>query len=99
MLGGLGVPELIIILVIVMLVFGVGRVGEIGKDLGKGIREFRKASSGDFDEDPKPAQNPAAPAEAPEPVTVPAASTDASVADAQQPIAEVTQTADEGKQG
>jgi len=46
----LGVPELIIILVIVLLVFGVGRLGDVGGALGKGIREFKKASSGDVDE-------------------------------------------------
>ena len=33
-------PELTVILVIVLLIFGVGRVPEIGKALGKGIREF-----------------------------------------------------------
>src|SRR5690348_648385 len=40
-----GAPELIIILVIVMLVFGVGKLPEVGGAIGKGIREFRKASS------------------------------------------------------
>ena len=39
-------PELTVILVIVLLIFGVGRVPEIGKALGKGIREFRKSTSG-----------------------------------------------------
>ena len=38
-------PELTVILVIVLLIFGVGRVPEIGKALGKGIREFRKGTS------------------------------------------------------
>ena len=38
----LGPTELIIILVIVLLLFGVGRLGRIGGELGKGIREFRK---------------------------------------------------------
>jgi sec-independent protein translocase protein TatA len=38
----LGPTELIIILVIVLLIFGVGRVGKIGAELGSGIREFRK---------------------------------------------------------
>jgi sec-independent protein translocase protein TatA len=38
-------PELTVILVIVLLIFGVGRVPEIGKALGKGIREFRKGSA------------------------------------------------------
>jgi sec-independent protein translocase protein TatA len=46
----LGIPELIIILVIVLLVFGVGRLGDVGSALGKGIREFKQASSGDLDE-------------------------------------------------
>lgn len=35
-------PELIVILVIVVLLFGVGRVGKIAGELGKGLREFRK---------------------------------------------------------
>ncbi len=42
--GGVGIPELIIVLVIVMIIFGVGRLTEIGGALGKSIREFRRAS-------------------------------------------------------
>ncbi len=43
----LGPMELIIILVIVMLIFGVGKLSDIGGALGKGIREFRKSSTTD----------------------------------------------------
>ncbi len=46
----LGLPELIIVMVIVLLIFGAGRLGEIGGALGKGIREFRKSQAG---EDPE----------------------------------------------
>ncbi|MDV2504196.1 MAG: twin-arginine translocase TatA/TatE family subunit [bacterium] len=42
---GLGMQELIIILVIALLVFGANKLPEIGRGLGRGIREFRKASS------------------------------------------------------
>ncbi len=45
-MAGLGAPELIIILVIVILLFGVGRIGKIAAELGQGIREFRKGLSG-----------------------------------------------------
>jgi sec-independent protein translocase protein TatA len=45
----LGVPELVVILVIVIVVFGAGRLGEIGGALGKGIKEFRSATK-DLDE-------------------------------------------------
>lgn len=38
----LGVTELLIILAIVILIFGVGRLGKLGKDLGEGIAAFRK---------------------------------------------------------
>ena len=41
---GLGVPELILILVIVMIIFGVGRIPEIGGALGRSIRAFKKAT-------------------------------------------------------
>lgn len=43
----LGLPELLIILVIVILIFGVGRLPEVGSAIGKSIREFRKASAED----------------------------------------------------
>lgn len=41
----LGTPELIILLVIVLLLFGVGRIGRITTELGRGIREFRRSLS------------------------------------------------------
>jgi len=40
---GLGVGELLIILVIVLIIFGAGKLPEIGEGLGKGIRNFRTA--------------------------------------------------------
>lgn len=43
----LGPTELTIILVIVIILFGVGRLGKIPSELGKGIREFRRNLSGD----------------------------------------------------
>lgn len=42
-MGHLGTPELILILVIVVVVFGAGKLPEIGGALGKGIKEFRNA--------------------------------------------------------
>ena len=47
MLGSLGPWELLLILVIVLLIFGVGRVSKIGRELGEGIREFRDGLAGD----------------------------------------------------
>ena len=38
----IGLPELLIVLAIVLLLFGVGRVGKVGKELGTAISEFRK---------------------------------------------------------
>jgi sec-independent protein translocase protein TatA len=40
---GLGIGELILILVIVLIIFGAGKLPEIGEGLGKGIKNFRKA--------------------------------------------------------
>jgi sec-independent protein translocase protein TatA len=42
---GLGVPELLVILVIVLVIFGAGRLPEIGAALGKSIKAFKKATS------------------------------------------------------
>ena len=47
----IGIPELLIILLIIVMVFGVGRIGKIGGELGKGIRSFRDSLKGD--ESPK----------------------------------------------
>ncbi len=43
---GIGFPELIVIMVVALLVFGPGRLPEIGTALGKGIRDFKKAFEG-----------------------------------------------------
>jgi sec-independent protein translocase protein TatA len=40
---GIGMPELLIILVIIVIIFGVGKLPEIGSALGKGIKNFKKS--------------------------------------------------------
>jgi sec-independent protein translocase protein TatA len=47
---GIGMPELIVILVIILLIFGAAKLPEIGRSLGKAIKEFKKAGK---DEDDK----------------------------------------------
>lgn len=46
-MANLGPTELIIILVIVLLVFGVGRIGDVAGELGKGIRAFQEGLQGE----------------------------------------------------
>jgi sec-independent protein translocase protein TatA len=41
---GIGIPELIIILVIILIIFGAGKLPEIGGAIGKGIKNFKKAT-------------------------------------------------------
>jgi len=56
---GIGMPELIIILIIIFIIFGAGKLPEIGKGVGKGIKNFKNALSdreGDSDT-PKPEIN------------------------------------------
>lgn len=45
-------PELILILLLVLLIFGAGRLPELAQGLGRGIRDFRKALSGDDEHSP-----------------------------------------------
>jgi len=52
MLPHLGPMELLIILVIVMMIFGVGKLPEVGAALGKAIREFRQATSEEATKEP-----------------------------------------------
>jgi sec-independent protein translocase protein TatA len=40
---GLGVPEMLLILVIIVLIFGTSRIPELGRGLGEGIRNFKKS--------------------------------------------------------
>ncbi|MGD8366284.1 MAG: twin-arginine translocase TatA/TatE family subunit [Desulfobacterales bacterium] len=42
---GIGMPELIIILVIILIIFGAGKLPDIGAGIGKGIKNFKKATS------------------------------------------------------
>lgn len=43
----LGTPELLILLVIVLILFGVGRIGKLGAEFGKGLRELRRGLNGE----------------------------------------------------
>jgi sec-independent protein translocase protein TatA len=48
-----GVPELLIILAIIILLFGVGRIGKIAGELGKGIKSFRDGLQGEKKDEPE----------------------------------------------
>lgn len=56
MLPSLGPAELIIVLVIILILFGVGRLPEVGQALGQGVREFRKGARPEEQEDPRPSE-------------------------------------------
>ena len=45
-MGNVGIGELLVVLVIILVLFGAKRLPEIGKALGEGIREFKKAAQG-----------------------------------------------------
>jgi sec-independent protein translocase protein TatA len=50
-MGRLGLPELMIILFIVILIFGASRLPEIGRGIGKGIRNFKDANKNEENKD------------------------------------------------
>jgi sec-independent protein translocase protein TatA len=54
---GLHWPEIVIILVIVLIIFGVGKLPQIGGALGKSIKEFRKSKTGQDDVDKETTSN------------------------------------------
>ena len=52
-MGSFGLPEILIILVVVLLLFGPGRIGKVAGELGSGIRNFRKGLQGDDEKTPE----------------------------------------------
>mgnify|MGYP006266453097 FL=1 len=61
MLGSIGLPELLVILLIVIVIFGARRLPELGKSLGEGIRNFRKSMSGKEKDDENSSSKPPLP--------------------------------------
>lgn len=55
--GSIGVPEIAIVLIIALIVFGPKRLPELGKSLGSGLREFKASITGDKDDDPPQIDN------------------------------------------
>ncbi len=55
-LQGIGLPELVVVLVIVLIIFGASRLREIGGALGGAISEFRSSVSAQDEEDQEPAE-------------------------------------------
>ena len=54
MFGSLGVPELLIILLIVIIIFGASKLPQLGKGIGQGLRNFKESVKGDEPPPPPP---------------------------------------------
>lgn len=57
MIGGLGIPELVIIFLIILVIFGANKIPKIAKDIGGGIREFKKSINNEDNDDEKKDKN------------------------------------------
>jgi len=53
MFGSIGLPEILLILLIVILIFGTSRIPELGRGLGEGIRNFKRSIRGGEEEQQK----------------------------------------------
>jgi sec-independent protein translocase protein TatA len=65
-MSGIGLPEIAIVLLIVLVIFGPKRLPQLGRSLGSGMREFKDAVTGknkDRDDEPDEIEAPAAPAD------------------------------------
>lgn len=80
-MGSLGVPELLVILVVVLLLFGPKRLPEVSRGLGKAVRDFRKGLEQGLEEVRE--EKPATPQ--PEPATTEAAAPEAATPEAAAP--------------
>jgi sec-independent protein translocase protein TatA len=54
MFGSLGVPELLLILLIVIIIFGANKLPQLGRGLGQGLRNFKDAIKGEGPQDKNP---------------------------------------------
>jgi sec-independent protein translocase protein TatA len=54
MFGSLGVPELLIILLIVIIIFGANKLPQLGKGIGQGLKNFKESVKGDEPPPPPP---------------------------------------------
>ena len=57
-MGRIGLPELLIILLILVVLFGASKIPQLGRGLGEGIRNFRKGLKGGEDDEPPPPRDP-----------------------------------------
>ena len=90
MFGSIGMPELIIILVIALIIFGPRKLPELGKSLGRSLNEFKRASAdlqNTLEQEIKLEEQKETQAKAPKQPEAPAASEAAASADAGQPVA------------
>jgi sec-independent protein translocase protein TatA len=55
MFGSLGVPELLIILLIVIIIFGANKLPQLGKGIGQGLKNFKESIKGEEPPPPPPA--------------------------------------------